>query len=374
MQGVEGQVAKGFEPVRTAFAANFAEHGEVGAACCVVVDGEVVVDLWGGTYDRNTLQLVFSATKGAVAVCVHLLTERGLIDIDAPVVLYWPEFGAAGKHDITVRSVLNHTAGVPAIDADLTLADALAWQPVVDALAGQQPAWAAGTQHGYHALTFGWLLGEVVRRVDGRSLGRFFADEVAGPLGLDFWVGLPADQEPRVEPLIPFVEPADPEVLALTRAFLDPATLTGRTLQGPGSVFGDVAVFNRRDVRAAEIPSNNGVTDARSLARLYGALVGGDPLLAPETVARAARPEARGSDTILLLETAYGLGFQLPSASFPDAGTGAFGHLGAGGALGYAHPERRVGFGYVMNAMQQHLGGDPRNRGLVAAVRRCTEG
>jgi CubicO group peptidase (beta-lactamase class C family) len=381
---VEGHVAPGYEPVRSAFAANFADHGEVGAACCVHVDGEVVVDLWGGTtepsgpqpYTADTLQLVFSATKAAVAVCVHLLAERGALDLDRPVAASWPEFAAAGKEDVTVRQVLSHTAGVPAIDADLTLADALAWEPVVGALAAQAPAWVAGTQHGYHALTFGWLLGEVVRRVSGRSVGRFFAEEVAGPLGLDFWIGLPADQQARVAPLIPFEEPADPDVLALTRAFLDPSTLTGRTLQGPGSVFGDVTVFNRRDVRAAEIPSNNGVTNARSLSRFYAALVGeldGVRLLRPETVAQAAAVAAQGSDAILLLETAYGLGFQLPSFSFPDGGPGSFGHLGAGGALGYAHPERRVGFGYVMNAMQQHLGGDPRNRGLVAAVRRCTE-
>lgn len=196
---ISGEVASGYEPVRDAFRANFDKHGDVGAAFSLYVRGEKVVDLWGGVADattgrpwaEDTLQLVYSTTKGATAICAHVLAQSGALDLDAPVAEYWPEFAAEGKGTIPVRWLLSHRSGLPTVDAHLTPADVIEWQPIVAALAAQKPYWEPGTAHGYHALTYGWLVGEVVRRVDGRSLGRFFADEVAAPLGLDFFIGLP---------------------------------------------------------------------------------------------------------------------------------------------------------------------------------------
>src|SRR6478752_8931222 len=207
---VGGSVEPGFEGVRDAFANNFVEHGEVGASYAFYVEGAKVVDIWGGTrtdtggaYDEQTLQIVFSSTKGATAACAHLLAHRGLLDVDAPVVTYWPEFGQAGKEHIPVRWLLSHQAGLPTIDAVLSREEALAWEPVIHALEVQKPYWEPGTAHGYHALTYGYLVGEVVRRIDGRSIGQFFHEEIAEPYDLEFWIGLPEEYEPRVAPMIP---------------------------------------------------------------------------------------------------------------------------------------------------------------------------
>ena len=248
MVNIDGEVAAGFEAVREAFEANFEQHGERGAAFCMYRHGENVVDLWGGvanadtgeTWDRDTLQLVFSTTKGATALCALRLVERGELDLDAPVAEYWPEFKAEGKEHIPVRWLLSHRSGLPIVDAKLTPSEALAWQPIVNALAAQRPVWEPGTAHGYHALTYGWLVGEVVRRVDGRSLGRFFADEVTAPLGLDFWIGLPEDQEGRVSRLsqaTPITMPEDTdldslpqEMREMAEVFLDPNSVSMRAL------------------------------------------------------------------------------------------------------------------------------------------------
>ena len=248
---IDGTVEPGFEGVREAFARNFTEHGDVGAAFCLHVEGRKVVDLWGGTadvktgrpYDGSTLQLVFSTTKGATAACANLLAQRGALDLDAPVATYWPEFAAAGKDSIPVRWLLCHKAGLPVIDKRLSLEEALAWEPVIEALAVQQPVWEPGSAHGYHALTYGWLVGEVVRRVDGRSLGAFFAEEIARPLGLDFWIGLPEGEEDRVAPLVggllPEAAPDNEELKALLEQFTGPDTLLGRALTLNGA-FGEV--------------------------------------------------------------------------------------------------------------------------------------
>src|SRR4051812_12159824 len=210
MTTIHGEVAAGFEPVRQAFAANFSEHGDTGAAVCVYQYGRPVVDLWGGVADpdagrpwaRDTLQLVYSATKGATATAAHLLAQRGALDLDAPVADYWPEFAANGKAEIPVRWLLSHQAGVVALDHPIALADALAWQPMVTALAAQRPLWTPGTAHGYHGRTFGWLVGEVIRRVSGRTPGQFFAEEIAAPLGLDFYIGLPPSARGRVSRMV----------------------------------------------------------------------------------------------------------------------------------------------------------------------------
>jgi CubicO group peptidase (beta-lactamase class C family) len=366
--------------VREAFVENFLHRGDVGAQCCVYVAGRMVVDLWGGVadlatgraYTPDTLQVVASSTKGALAVCIHRLVERGLLDLDAPVARYWPEFAAEDKGAIPLRWVLSHQAGLAALDRPLTIQAAYEWTPVVEALAAQPPNWTPGTRHGYHAVTFGWLLGEVLRRVSGRSVGTFFREEVAEPLGLDWWIGLPASREWRVAPLLPAPMPAatDPPDPLLKR-LLDPIGLAFRSVMNPA---GGPMAMNDRAFRAAEIPASNGVGTARALARLYAACIGeveGHRLLRPDTLRRAVATQVRGEDLVLGYETHYGLGFQLPFPFRPMAGAGSFGHYGMGGSVGFAQPERELAFGYAMNRMLSPLGVDPRPAALVDATLRC---
>ncbi len=376
MLPVHGWVAPGFDDVRGAFTENFEHHADIGAACCVYWDGEPVVDLWSGFADltagrpwsEDTVQIVFSATKGVTAACVNLLVERRTLDLDAPVAAVWPEFAARGKDRIPLRWVLCHKAGLAAVDGELTLEQVLAWDPVVAAIAAQAPNWEPGTAHGYHARSFGWILGEVVRRVTGRSLGRFFADEIARPLGLEFWIGLPARERGRCARVIP---PDD--ALGSIVDLLGRDSLTARVMTGPSGLFAYDDTWNRPDVLAAEMPSSNGVGSARALARLYAALVGevdGIRVLRPETVEAARTVHADGPDRVLFLPSRYGLGFTLQPMLAPGAAPGSFGHPGAGGSLGFADPEARLGFGYVTTRMKFDPTGDERTKGLVAAVYR----
>jgi CubicO group peptidase (beta-lactamase class C family) len=379
---VEGYVEPGFEGVRDAFAINFEEHGEVGATYAFYVDGTQVVDLWGGErpdsgapYDGDTLQVVFSSTKGAAAACAHLLAQRGQLDLDAPVVRYWPEFGQAGKDHIPVRWLLSHQAGLPTIDAELSREEALAWEPVIHALEVQKPYWEPGTAHGYHALTYGYLVGEVVRRVDGRSIGTFFHEEFAEPLGLEFWIGLPEEYEPRVAPMIPMGAGDGPSF----EDMLGADSLMVRALNLNGALGGDLASnANQRDFRAAELPAANGVANARSLARLYAALIGGvdrgpsEALLDAEQIDVARALQTSGLDQVLSLpgfdvESTIALGFWSASPFAPMGGLHAFGHYGAGGSLGFADPEHHVAGGYVMSKMELGLSGDPRSTALIRA-------
>jgi CubicO group peptidase (beta-lactamase class C family) len=375
---VNGTVEKGFEPVRDAFAANFEELGDVGAACCVHLDGRIVVDVWGGTktpgggepYTSDTLQLVASTTKGVVAAAAHMLAQEGRLDFDAPVAQYWPEFGGEGKQDIPVRWLFSHRAGLPAVDRALALTDVYAWDPVVDALAAQKPYWEPGTAHGYHVGTFGWLAGEVIKRVSGQSVGRFVAERISGPLGLDLWIGLPLEQNVRVAPLVPSPPPSGaPDVF--TARLLDPTTLLHKAFVNPMILPG---TFNEPAFWAAEIPAANGITTARSLSRLYAACIGeidGTRLLSPDTLNQARQQQSAGDDLVLGYETRYGTGFQLSFPFRPMAGEGSFGHYGMGGSVAFAHPERGFSFAYVMNQMQPSGGADPRTRGLVDALEAC---
>ncbi|MGQ0802495.1 MAG: serine hydrolase domain-containing protein [Actinomycetota bacterium] len=369
---IRGTCEPGFETVRDAFARNFAEYKEVGAACCVYVGGRPVIDIWDGTADvatdrpwaEDTIVLVYSSTKGVTATAANLLVERGAIDLDAPVAEYWPEFAAGGKDTVAVRTVLSHQAGLPVVDGDFTIDDVLAWHPVVDALATQAPRWELGTAHGYHMRTFGWLVGELVRRVTGRTIGRFVADELAGPLGLDFWIGLPEEQEPRCATLVPA---GDSDLVEL----LPEGTLLREAIPNPGGLFAYDERWNTRPFHAAELPSSNGIGDARSLARLYASLIGevdGVRLLAPDTVKAAATPQARGTDAVLMIETAYGLGFMLPPSLDQYAGAAAFGHAGAGGSLAFADPDAGFAFAYVMNQLRFDVIRYPRAPNLVKAV------
>jgi len=385
----EGFVAPGFEGVRDAFEQNFAERGEVGAGFSAYHRGQKVVDLWGGVADQasgkpwqeDTIALVFSTTKGATAICANKLAEEGRLDTDAPVVDYWPEFGKNGKEDIPVKYLLSHQAGLAWIDGDMTAEEALSWEPVIEALENQHPNWHPGSQHGYHATTYGWLVGEIIRRVAGRSVGSYLREAVAEPLGLDFWIGLPEEEEPRVAPLLSMLppgvsaealaNPGDDPVLGLISQILGPETSLGKALFAPGGALTDQDIWNSRAMRAAEVPAANGVTDARSLARLYAACVSevdGVRILGPEQVAKATTQLTEGPNTVLMdMDIQFGLGFMLHSSLIALGGPRSFGHFGAGGSVGWADPDAELAFGYVMNKMDMGLAGDLRSFGLITA-------
>lgn len=386
---ITGLVEPGFEPVREEFANNFEQGREIGAAFCAHVEGRKVVDLYGGSFDSSgtrpygpdTLQLVFSTTKGATAVCANLLAQRGLLDMDAPVSTYWPEFAQAGKGSMPVRFLLCHQAGVPAIDRRLSPDELQAWTPVAEALAEQTPFWEPGTAHGYHALSYGYLVGEVLRRITGRSLGTYFAEEVAAPLGLEFFIGLPEDYEDRVSPVIGAnfegglagdnADGGAPSGFA--------ATLVARSLNLGGAIR-DRDWMNQRAWHAAEIPAGNGITNATSLSRMYAAVIGAvdggppEPLLTPAQVELARTPLTSGTDQVFAsvgfkLEQKIGLGFWRSSPVTLFGGDGSFGHGGAGGSYGFADPEHGLAVGYVMNKMaMEEFTGDSRSHGLIRAL------
>lgn len=391
---IQGTVEAGFEEVRDEFVANFRERGDVGASLAVYLDGSPVVDLWGGVadpttgraWDRDTVALVYSATKGATAVVLNLLAERGEIDLDSPVATYWPEFGAEGKERVTVAQLLSHQAGLAVPTETLTRAELLAGTPIAAALARQKPLWEPGTRHGYHALTFGWLTGELVRRATGRTLGTVFADEVAGPLGLDFWIGLPADRASAVAPLINGVpdpgaldaitDPATKELaLRVVAAVMDPTSLFARTLSTNGALpTPDADTWNDPAVHSAEQPAANGITNARSLARMYAGCVGevdGVRILSEKALDRARVEQVRGPDEVTIGESRFGTGFQLSTPGVPLLGEGSFGHAGAGGSLGFGDADRGVGFGYVQNQLGASLIGEPRTAALLGALARA---
>ncbi len=390
MAEVRGFAAAGYEAVRDAFANNFDSHADVGAGFALYRDGELVVDLTGGVdaldsttpYGPDALQLVYSTTKGATAMCAHLLAQRGELDLDAPVVDYWPEFKAHGKAEVPVSWLLCHKTGLVDIDRPMAYEQALQWDPVVEALADSVPLWEPGTQHGYHAVTYGWLVGEIVRRVSGRSLGTFFAEEIAGPLGLDFWIGLPDEQHSRVVPIIPMGLPPGlelpageggepPGLIEMLSMVMGPDSLIARALTAPGGAFTDWTIWNDPQLWKAELGAANGITNATSLAKMYAASIGevdGVRLLSDETVQRAIEPRTSGADAVLVFEIPFGLGF-MRDAPFAKLGSPtAFGHYGAGGSVGFADPAAGIAFGYVMNKMDVGIAGDPRTSDLIDAV------
>ena len=379
--GMDGIVATGFEPVREAFAENFVDPGEIGAALAVVVDGRPVVDLWGGLADAHTERpwahdtpvLVYSATKGPTATCALLLWERGLLDLDAPVADVWPEFAGAGKAAVTTRHLLTHQAGLPIFDDPITFRECHDADLVATRLASQTPHWEPGTAHGYHPLTWGWLVGEVIRRVSGRTVGAMVAEELAGPLGLDLWVGLPPEREASVARLatgrldVAGMAPDDPGLTFLA-AVMDIESLTFKAFANPPGQL-DVESFNAPELHQAEWPAANGIATARALATLYGELAL-DHILSAATLDEASRVQVSGPDKVLAIQTSFGLGFSLHSAMTAHAGDG-FGHEGAGGSVAFADRSKGLGFAYVMNQLTASLGADRRARRLVEAVYSC---
>lgn len=392
---VHGTVAAGYEPVRDAFVRNFDERGERGAAVTVYRDGRKVVDLWGGAKDVDgdlaagdapwepgTAQVVRSATKGVAAAALLLLHQRGELDLDAPVGSYWPEFKARGKERALVRHVLAHRAGVPALDRPLTPSEALDPDLAAAVVAAQAPFWEPGEDHGYHAQTYSWLTGELVRRVTGRPVGEWIADEIARPLGADLWVGLPDAAAARAGRLGP-IEPAPAGAGGagglrmrpkrnVAEAYADPDSLTRRA-------FGAIDPLpdeNDPAYRAAALPASNGIATADGLARFYAALIGevdgGRRLFEPATVSLARGEVSAGPDRVLVVGTRFGLGYMLHGAASPLLGPGSFGHPGRGGALGFADPESGLAFGYVTNGMNKGVTADPRAQALVRALRDAT--
>jgi CubicO group peptidase (beta-lactamase class C family) len=369
---IEGECSLRFSAVRDAFESNFNQGLEVGASFSAVLDGEVVVDLWGGHADadrsrpwtRDTIVNVFSTTKAMAALSTLMLVDRGALDLDAPVATVWPEFAQAGKERVRVRHLLSHTSGLAGWEEPITTGDLYDWKHSVGLLAAQAPWWEPGTASGYHSLTHGHLLGEVVRRVDGRTLGTFFREEVAEPLDVDFHIGLPEEHTPRVAEMIPSAE-AD----LLGEASRD--SIAGKSLGNP-PMRADVA--NEPAWRAAEIPAANGHGNARSVARVAGALACGGTLdgvrlLGPETLAKTIEEQSYGTDLVLSVPIRFGLGFGLTSKEMPiGPNPRTFFWGGWGGSLFIVDLDARLGFSYVMNKMAPTTLGDQRAFGPALAL------
>ncbi len=369
----DGFTTPQFDAVRAAFNRNLSDGPEHGGAVAVWLDGQPVVDLWGGTRDaartrpwqRDTLVNVWSVGKGVVALAVAMLVERGQLDYRAPVARYWPEFAANGKQAITVDQVMSHQAGLDGLAVALSDADRYDWDAHVNALAAMAPNWPPGSVCVYHPMTYGFLAGELVRRVDGRSIGRFVADEIAGPLGMDFWFGLPQAQDHRVAELS-----ADDKAYDWVRqgqASAYPAAFRHRRLSATAP--------NERDWRAAEMPAGNGQGDARSLAHMYGVLAHGGSadgrvLITPQGLAHAVAERFNGKDACSGTDTVFGAGFRINAIGYgPHVGAGNFGHTGWGGSVAFADPAHRLGFAYVTNRLLGFDNGvDPRRRRLLDAV------
>jgi CubicO group peptidase (beta-lactamase class C family) len=399
---LRGSCDASFGQVREAFSANFAERAETGAAVCVIAQGRVVADLWGGwagpagsrPWQRNTLVNVFSAGKGLVAACAARLCSEGLLELDAPVGRYWPEFAATGKAGITVGQLLSHRAGLPAVRRRLPPRAMLDHGLMCAALAQQEPWWEPGTAHGYHANTFGFLVGELVRRAGGRTLGTMLREDIAGPLGADVHIGLPGRDHSRVaEFLWPGPAPPEAEAGELSRSDLSAAAglggRPGRSDIEPGMLsdaqlmvynayfnpagLSGAGLVNTGEWRRAEIPSANSHATARGLARVYAALASwgcldGVRITDGATLKRFTAEWSCGPDLVLNRPSRFGLGFQLTQPERPlGPGQASYGHFGAGGALGFCDPDAAIAFGYVTNSMGPRWQ-NPRNRALIDAV------
>lgn len=390
---VQGHVSPGYEPVADAFQRNLDTTREIGAACSVSVGGELVVDIWGGQRDphrglpweEDTLVNVFSTTKGVSSIAVAHAHSRGLFDYDAAVAQYWPQFAAQGKESITVRQLLSHQAGLCAIDAPLTLEALADPDRVAQAIGAQRPAWNPGDLHGYHGITLGWYESELVRRVDPhhRTIGRYFADEIAAPLGIEFYIGLPDDvpsdrvavlQAPQYAARMPLNIRKLP--FAFVKGFLTPGSLTARTFSNPKEL-GQPLRYNDRAMMRIELPASNGIGTARAIATAYGDLAAGGQRLGIDADTLDALRQAADDprlgrmDQVLRQETRFSLGYCKPWPGFQFGSPDAFGTPGAGGSFGFADPQLQLGFAYVMNSMDYYLVSDPRELRLRETAVSC---
>ncbi|MFO8049483.1 MAG: serine hydrolase domain-containing protein [Desulfosudaceae bacterium] len=384
---VQGYCDPAFAPVKEAFLNNFKHHQETGAAVSLVLNGKAVVDLWAGWVDfrkrrpwrSDTLANIYSATKGVTAICAMRLMDQGRLDPDKPVSAYWPEFRGQGKEAITVRMLLNHTAGMVGLRKQISSQSLYNWQTMTAAYAADKPWWTPGEKHGYHALSFGWLLGQVIRNISGLSVGEYLKNEITGPLGLDLHIGLDPEEHHRCATMIMLRLMPSIHKDALRFAGAMVANLNGPTTKAFTNPVSIVTGVNSASWRSSEIPSANGQSTAGALATLYGILANGGRkngrrILSQEAVNRCSREETNGLDEVLKLPTRFGPGFMLnqdnPSGNF-GPGQKSFGHPGAGGAFGFADPEANLGFGYVMNKMDTYILIDPRPRRLLKAAYQC---
>ncbi len=392
---LQGDYHADYSQVVEQFVDNFRARGEVGASVCARIGNEIVIDLWGGfaelesqtPWQEDTVSVVFSCTKAATALCAHRLIDQGLLELNAPVSRYWPEFAQAGKEQVTVEMMLNHSAGVPAFREPIKAGGYYDWAYMIERLEQEPPFWQPGTRNGYHMLSFGWTVGELVRRVAGQSLGQFFHEQIAEPLGLDFWIGLPESINPAIAPILAAPPETEPPVSDFVQAVIsDPQSISHLALFNSG---GHGA--NHPDAHRAEIGGAGGISNARSLSRMFQPLANGgvihegktnsDELLFSDTaIARMAEvSSATQWDATLLRPTRFALGFMKSmdnrqctpgnTESF-IIGDRAFGHVGAGGSTGFADPDARLAFGYSMNQMGQGVLLNDRGQSLVDATYR----
>lgn len=380
---IQGLCAPGYEMVLDAFRANFAERREVGATVCVVRHGETMVDLWGGVADpktgraweQDTVSIVFSCTKGATALCAHMLADAGHFAYHDKVTTLWPEFGQGGKTETTIEMMLSHTSPVPHLRGPIRAGGLADWNYMVERVAAEEAHWEPGTRQGYHGLTFAWTVGNIVRLASGEPMSDFFQREVATPLGLDFHIGLPEQHDHRVASMLS----ADPAEVNFQSKFFQsvqqsPGSLPQLFLTNNGG-----ADFNSRAIRGAEIGSANGITNARGLAGMYAPLAnGGGGLVSVATVDRMRRVVAATLDDAVLRQPArFGLGYMASMdnrASGGDSvimGETAFGHVGMGGSIGFADPAAGMSFGYTMNRMGAGILLNERGQSLVDAAQAC---
>jgi CubicO group peptidase (beta-lactamase class C family) len=387
---IDGSVSSGFETVRDAFVENFARRGEFGAACCVYLDGEAVVDLWGGVRDRasgapwqaDTMVLVHSTTKGLSAMAMALAHSRGWLDYDERVCAYWPEFGQAGKEQLTVRQLLAHQGGLFAFDEKVDREVVADLDRLAGIMARQRPAWPPGERQAYHAISLGFYESELIRRLDPRhrSLGRFFHEEIAEPLGLEFYIGTPDSiPDERLAPLEPpgLWTRMTSMPLSLTFAAMNRRSVLYRSLvANPGTGF--YVDAHHKIVRNLEVPSGGGVGTARAIAKAYGVFADGGAELdltleTLQALAAPAMPSRHGFyDELFHAPAKFSLGFMKPSDAVPFGHAASFGAPGAGGSMGYADPDSGIGYGYVTNRMGTNIQGDPRDVALRDAVAACT--
>ncbi|KIQ08068.1 hypothetical protein RU01_21680 [Rhodococcus sp. MEB064] len=370
---MDGFVAEGYEGVADLFRANFSVRSEVGAAFAAVVDGRIVVDLWGGTRDvataepwsKDTLQLVFSGSKGLVAGAMLVLVDRGLVALDEHVATYWPEFARHGKGDITIGDVLSHRAGLPIVDSAVSVDDLLDPEAMAARLADQAPRWLSASRASYHSLTYGWLCGEIVRRVTGVSLGQFVRTEIAEPLGVNLWVGLPSEHETKVSRI------SVSEDFGPAKEFVSSGPGGPRYMNPP--LFDEPMIWNESRFHHAEIAAINAIVDARSMATFYGCLAAGGTigdvrLVGSETIDNFVSERTRTADALSGEPLAFGAGFMLQSHNSEfGPSVGGYGHTGAGGSVHGTWPRHRTGFSYIRNQMCNDTD-DDRTRAILAAL------
>jgi len=384
---IKGSCHKDFQKVAETFAQNFEKYGEIGSSVCVVVDGEITVDLWAGykneqrkeEWDRNTLSIAFSSTKAALAVCAHLLIDRGELNTKEKVTKYWPEYGKKGKEDTTVEMILNHSAGLPALKTEVKEGGFLDWDYMVELLENEEPFWVPGEETGYHMMTTGWLIGELIKRVSGKSLGKFFNDEISDPYNLDYWIGLPESEDERVAKVTPFKSSPNDKPSGFAKAFrADQNSIQRLSLTNTGGYD-----YNSRETYRSELGGVGGITNARSLAGMFTPLAqNNEKLLSKISVKKLSESNVKsGIDNMLLFPTNFSEGFMLHMdnrGSFEGEGgsfmigPNAFGHVGFGGSSAtFADPDCKMSFGYLVNRLGGEYLINARGQSLIDAAYKC---